>query len=310
MQIEHYLFINSSPLEKLISFLLYPISLLYASISLIKRIILSLFKIKYDIAIISIGNISLGGSGKTPFLISLIKRLNLQNTAIILRGYKRKSKGLVIVNHNNNILCDSKTSGDEAMLYATSLKQSIVIVSENRINGINKAKEMGAKYIFLDDGFSKSNIEKYDILLESNDIKNKRLFPSGAMREFSFVKKQANLILQENIDYKRKVKIPKIEKDTILITSISKPYRLDSFLNKEIKKIYFPDHSLFSKEDIVNICQEHNSNSILCTTKDYVKLKDLNLEYKIFTIDLDIQISDDVFMEIQGYINHQSSINN
>ena len=195
-------------------------------------------------------------------------------------------------------------SGDEAMLYATYLKSSIVIVSENRIQAIIKAKEMGVRYIFLDDGFSKSNIDKYDILLEPNDIKNKRLFPSGAMREFSFVKKQANLILKEDIDYRKITKVPKIEKNTILITSISKPYRLDSFLDDDMKKVYFPDHSLFTKEDIVSICQSNNTNSILTTTKDYVKLKDLGLEYDIFIIDLSVEINDDVYIKIQDYINN------
>jgi tetraacyldisaccharide 4'-kinase len=145
MQIEHYLFINSSFIEKIISFLLYPISFIYAFISLTKRIILQLFKKNYNIPIISIGNISLGGSGKTPFLISLIKTLNLKNTAIILRGFNRKSKGLLVVNCNNKIQCDTNTSGDEAMLYATSISSSIVIVSKNRIQAIKKAKKLGAK---------------------------------------------------------------------------------------------------------------------------------------------------------------------
>ena len=93
MQIEHYLFINSSYTEKSISLLLYPISILYATISLLKRIILRLSMSNHNIPIVSIGNISLGGSGKTPFLVSLIKKSKIKkysnNTKRIWKKIKR-----------------------------------------------------------------------------------------------------------------------------------------------------------------------------------------------------------------------------
>lgn len=290
------------PIEKIISFLLYPIAFLYASIALIKRYIALINKKDYGIKIISIGNLSIGGSGKTPFLISLIKKLKIQKTAIILRGYKRDSNNMLIVSDGKNIKCTVQESGDEAMLYAKSLNTHTVIVSKDRALAIKKAKSLNINCIFLDDAFSKANIKKFDILLEPNDTTNKKPLPSGAMREFLFVKNQANLILKEDIDYKRIVKVPKINKNSILITSISKPYRLNAFLKQDIKKVYFPDHSLFTKKEIINICEKHNASNIISTSKDYVKLQELNLEYDIFIIELDIDIKQSVFDEVLKYI--------
>ena len=123
--------------QKLVSKLLLPLSYIYAFIVIIKK---SLSKEKdLDIKIISVGNLIVGGSGKTPLTLALYKHFSKNyKIFIILRGYKRSSKGLVEVCIDNKILVDVKQSGDEAMEYA--LNNANVIVSENRINAIQKAK--------------------------------------------------------------------------------------------------------------------------------------------------------------------------
>jgi tetraacyldisaccharide 4'-kinase len=103
--------------------------------------------IDFGIPIISVGNIIVGGSGKTPVTIKLASKY--ENVCIILRGYGRASKGLQIVSINGKIQVDVKTSGDEAMLLANSLPKATIIVSEDRIKAILKAKELGCKIIFL-----------------------------------------------------------------------------------------------------------------------------------------------------------------
>ena len=107
-----------------------------------------------------VGNLSVGGSGKTPLVTALAQKY--EESAVILRGYGRHSKGLYVVKDFNNILCDVDVSGDEAMIYAQKLAKSIVIVSEDRKIAILQAKEMGAKIIFLDDAYSKHNVKKLD----------------------------------------------------------------------------------------------------------------------------------------------------
>ena len=184
----------------IVAFLLLPESLLYGSLMWLRRV---LAKPKdYGIPIVSVGNLIVGGSGKTPFVIELANRY--EDVAIISRGYGRESSGLVVVRRNGKIECDVKTSGDEAMLMAQST-QATVIVSENRAIAIKQAKDMKAKLIILDDGFNKVDIKKYDILLEPPVIKNYLPFPSGGFREFYFDRVYANLVLKEGVDYHRVV---------------------------------------------------------------------------------------------------------
>jgi len=90
--------------------------------------------------IVSVGNLSVGGSGKTPLVTALA--LKYENVAIILRGYGRNSRGLYVISDGKSILQDVNISGDEAMIYARKVPQAIVIVSEDRKIAIKKAKKM------------------------------------------------------------------------------------------------------------------------------------------------------------------------
>jgi tetraacyldisaccharide 4'-kinase len=251
-------------------------------------------EIEFGIPIISVGNIIVGGSGKTPVTIKLASKY--ENVCVILRGYGRTSKGLFVVSSNGKILVDVKTSGDEAMLLANSLPNATIIVSENRIKAIVKAKELGCKIVFLDDGFSKYQIAKFNILLRPKDEPtNIFCLPSGGYREPKGFYAQANIELLEGSDFIRVVCIKKdgikseIPSKILLITAISKPKRLLEFLPKGIKMVSFPDHYDFSKEDILKIQEDYKDYSFLTTGKDFVKLKKFDLK-NLYLMDLDIEI--------------------
>ena len=178
----------------IISIMLLPLSLIYALVGLFK---LFFSKPKdYGIKIISIGNITVGGSGKTPFAIELIKHFKELKVCYISRGYGRVSKGLLWVKKEGKILQNVEQSGDEAMLVANSTNAD-VIVSKDRAKAIELAKGNGADLIILDDAFSKVNIKKFDILLEAKELKNRFVLPSGPLREFYFSRSRADLILKE-----------------------------------------------------------------------------------------------------------------
>ena len=264
-------------------------------------------EIEFGIPIISVGNIIVGGSGKTPITIKLAS--NYDNACVILRGYGRASKGLFVISQNGKILEDVKVSGDEAMLLANSLAKATIIVSENRVKAIQKAKELGCKIVFLDDGFSKYQISKFNILLRPKDEPtNIFCLPSGGYREPKGFYAQADIELLENSDFKRVITIKKdgIESSvpikTILITAISKPKRLLEYLPKDIEMISFPDHYDFTHEDISKIQEKYKDYSFVTTGKDFVKLKKFNL-HNIYLMDLDIKISDKVdFSLMNEYI--------
>ena len=274
-------------------------------IILIKRAMAK--EIEFGIPIISVGNIIVGGSGKTPVTIKLASKY--ENACVILRGYGRDSKGLFVVSLNGKILEDVKTSGDEAMLLANSLPKATIIVSENRIKAILKAKELGCKIIFLDDGFSKYQISKFNILLRPKDEPtNIFCLPSGGYREPKGFYAQADIELIEGTDFKRVINIKKdgiiskLPTKTILITAISKPKRLLEYLPKDIKMISFPDHYTFTKEDILKIQEENKDFSFVTTGKDFVKLKEFNIK-NLYLMDLDIEISQNIdFSLMDEYI--------
>ena len=174
--------------------ILAPLSLLYTLIVCLKRLFAK--PQKFKIPIISVGNLTLGGSGKTPLVRALFKEFieELKNFNI-LSGYGRKSRGLLEVALDGRILCDVRQSGDEAMEYALFLRGANVIVSEDRAAGILRAQTLGFELVILDDGFSKFNISKFDILLRPQSApKLPFCLPFAAYRYPPFFYKFADFI--------------------------------------------------------------------------------------------------------------------
>ena len=269
----HYIFI----------ILLSPLSLLYGTLMLIRRLLTP--QKSFNIPIISVGNLVVGGVGKTPFTIALAKKY--RDVTIISRGYGRESRGLIEVSRNGEILTSVNKSGDEAMLMAQSLPNASVIVCEDRVKAIEFAKN--SKLIILDDGFNRVNIKKFDILLEPKEINNYFVLPSGGFREFAFTSVFADIVLKEEIDFKRKVTYENLTEKMILLTAISKPQRLDKYLPKGvISKTYLPDHSYFDLDFIKSELKKHNATSILTTTKDMVKMKDFDINISLIVLDVEI----------------------
>lgn len=247
------------------------------------------------IDIISIGNLSVGGSGKTPLVTAL--SLRYENVAIVLRGYGRDSSGLYVVNDAEEILVDVKTSGDEAMIYARKLSSVIVIVSEDRKVGIKKAKDMGAKIVFLDDAYSKHDIKKLDILIDVKSSNN-FCFPAGPFRERLWADKEA-IVVEDGVDFKRVVELKdKCDKMT-LVTAIARPQRLDKFLPKVVAKNYFEDHYAFTKIELEDILKKDKADSLLVTYKDFVKIESFGLPLSL--LDLHVEVDEKIFKIIEDY---------
>ena len=294
-------FFNPNLWQKILIFTLLPFSYIYSFIA--SKNFKSTKKNDFKIPIISVGNISVGGNGKTPFckaLSDMLYPIYKDDIFIILRGYKRKSKGLLVVKLRNQILSDYLNAGDEALEHALFTKAN-VIVSEDRIKGIQKAISLGAKCIILDDAFSKTNIKKFDILLNSN-IKYKYNFtlPSGAYRLPKSYEKFADFNAYQDLHFKRTSFIKDIKQDMILISAIAKPFRLLQY--KDLVKAYYfyNDHSSFNKEELINLMQKHNAKYILLTKKDYVKIKDFNLE--TILIDEELIIFNELKTAIFNYL--------
>ncbi len=278
--------------------LFFPLSVIYGILMFVRRVISQ--KKDFGIPIVSVGNLIVGGSGKTPFVIALASRY--KDVTVISRGYGRQSKGLIEVSKKGTILTTVEQSGDEPMLMAASLPHASVIVSEDRHKAIELAKKQGAKLIILDDGFNRVEIKKFEILLEPESIKNYLPFPAGAFREFWFMKKYADIIAKEGRDFVREVSFEDLTERMILLTAISNPERLDKYLPENIvEKIYLEDHAYFDESMLKKILTDNNARSILCTSKDRVKMSGFKLA--ISEMKLKLEIKDEIFIKINKYIN-------
>lgn len=279
--IEGY-FYRPSILQKLLSFLLYPLSLLYCFAAWLRYV--SSTPEDFGIPIVSVGNLTVGGSGKTP-LVSALCGL-YEKPAIVLRGYGRASQGLVVVKDTNTILCDVSQSGDEAMLYAQTLSHAVVIVSEKRQSAIELAKSFGCEVVFLDDGYGKHSIQKLDLLI---DVQTPNTFclPSGPYRERLWSGKNV-IMVDENRSFIRRVQVQNETSKMVLVTAIARPQRLDPYLPHVVAKIYFEDHHFFTKEELEIILKQTEATSLLVTQKDFVKIAPFNLSLSLLALDLEL----------------------
>ncbi|MCV6607734.1 MAG: tetraacyldisaccharide 4'-kinase [Campylobacterales bacterium] len=297
LKIEEYLYDSPYLWQKILSWMLLPLTLIYCIIVVIQH--KSKKPKDLGIKVVSIGNIVLGGTGKTPFTIALAS--GYHNSAIVLRGYKRETEGVLVVSQNGTILSNVKQAGDEAMEYAKALFNSSVIVAENREEGIKKAKDLRCDVVFLDDGFRHNSIEKLDILLKPNKTpKNKFCLPSGGYKApLSFYKK-ADIVAKEGVDFRRSVVTDNPTKKMVLVTAIARPLRLKPYVPADIEKFYYPDHHSYEKEELVKILMKTGATSILTTEKDAVKMAGMDLPLSILR--LKITIDNEIVNTVKQYI--------
>ena len=134
--------------------LLFPLSLLFYLVQVFRNFLYDkniIANSKFNIPIISVGNLSVGGTGKTPMVeYLLVKYIEKHKVAILSRGYKRKSKGFVKLNEKSDI----SYVGDEPFILKKCFPKSKVYVSENRVSGIKSIlKDFDCDLIILDDAF-------------------------------------------------------------------------------------------------------------------------------------------------------------
>ena len=281
----------------LFSILLFPITLLIKLLIFFKKIFIK--KYQFSIPIICVGNIYLGGTGKTPLcieLFSILKSLN-KNPAFIRKKYKSLQ--------------------DEINL----LKQiGSTYESGKRIDAINDAIQNKADVVILDDGFQDFSINKNLSIVCFNEkqwVGNGLQIPSGPLREKLSALKRANCVIingEKNIGIENRI-FDKNKEIKIFYTKY-KPQNIDEFKNKKIiafagignpvnffnllknnsidvlKEISFPDHYNYLNkelEDLINNAKE-NHNILLTTEKDYLRINDRyreNISYLKIRVDIE-----------------------
>ncbi len=157
-------------------------------------------------AVISVGNITVGGTGKTPLVLYLADKLKQQNkkVAVLTRGYRRKKKGLVELSGETTSETSWEDSGDEPYLLAQRLVDVPIIVGRRRDRtGEYAVAKFGSEVLILDDGFQHWRLSRdLDIVVidSSNPFGNGKLLPAGILREPLAALKRANLFVLTKTD--------------------------------------------------------------------------------------------------------------
>lgn len=264
---------------------------------------------RYPFPIVCVGNLAVGGTGKTPMVEYLVRLLGQEQVAILSRGYRRKTRGFILADDSATAM----TLGDEPYQYHRKFPRATVTVCESRQEGIERLLENPHfKYIILDDAFQHRKVQAgTNLLLTSYDklYTQDFLLPVGSLRDIRSRARKAQIIIvtkcpeltqaeQEKIIQQlkplpsQKVYFTSIAysdrvyshedsqalKDFIatpftLVTGIANPTPLVDFLEKQgasFEHLAYSDHHHFSNRELELLRQK---GRILTTEKDYVRLE-------------------------------------
>ena len=319
--------------------ILFPFAILYGFITSVRNFLFDKGVLKstsFDIPVIAVGNLSVGGTGKTPQIEYLIRLLSGKyKIATLSRGYKRKSEGFVLADATSN----AEILGDEPFQFYQKFPDIQVAVDANRTNGIIQLLSQIEKpeVILLDDAHQHRKVKAgfYILLTAFDDLyADDFMLPTGNLRESRSGANRASIIVvtkcpknlsdekQEEIRLKlelnpsqqiyftyvdyddavygkgKKIDVRDIKSEPkLLLAGIAKPKPFFDFLKSEKDEcLTFSDHHHFSDTDLDEIQNKAKNKKIITTEKDYVRLKDSELVSQLY------------YLPIKStFINHQQN---
>lgn len=310
--------------------LLFPFALVYCGVMHIRNFLYdnAFFKSSApSIPVIAVGNLSVGGTGKTPMIEYLIRLLESQYAvAVLSRGYKRKSTGFVLANESTSV----QELGDEPFQFHQKFPNITVAVDANRTQGIQHilAQKPNTQVILLDDAFQHRKVKAglYILLTAYNDLFcDDYVLPMGNLREARSGKKRAHLVVvtkcppalsaaeQANIkaklgvtqpvfftsiDYDEQVyssnkqlSVAEIKpKQKVLLACIAKPKPFFQALQSgQDQELIYPDHHNFSSAELAEIERITAQKLVVTSEKDYVRLQHQLPENSLYYLPIQTQ---------------------
>ena len=292
----------------------FPFSLVYAMVVYIRNFLYDqgiLSSKTYKTPTICVGNLSIGGTGKTPMIELLIEMLQTRKIAVLSRGYRRRTRGFIMVSPESS----AEEVGDEPLQIYIKHPKVDVAVDENRQRGISNL-ELGINpdLILLDDAFQHRKVRaKFSILLTSYDklYTDDWYLPTGNLRDSKRQARRADTIIvtkcPDNLSETERSRIidkirPKASQDVLfsalvyanklkgfndgirlsalkhkkitLVTGIANPQPLVTYLQGiglEFEHLAFNDHHFFTKKEIRLL---KSKTLVLTTEKDYIRSKE------------------------------------
>jgi len=300
-------------------YLLFPFAILYGIITSARNLFFDIGILKsysFPIPIIAVGNLSVGGTGKTPQIEYLIRLLSPQyKIATLSRGYKRKSSGFVLADAAST----AEILGDEPYQMYLKFPEIHVAVDADRKNGIEKllAMKEAPEVILLDDAFQHRRVRAgfYILLTTYEDLYcDDLILPTGTLRESRSGAKRADVIIvtkcppamtqvdKEKVIEKISLDIPVYfssiaydetvynametknveavrKQSKLLVAGIAKPQPFFHYLQSgSDAELEYADHHHFSESDVKTIQEKAGDRVIITTEKDFVRLKNSNLK--------------------------------
>lgn len=298
--------------DKLIGKWFLPVSWIYGLAVWIRNMLYSDHLLpSYEVSVptICVGNLAVGGTGKTPHVEYLIRLLTSHGfqVAVLSRGYGRKTKGYLEADMNST----ARSIGDEPMLLHTKFPDVPVVVCKHRVAAIKRMQRdmKDLQVVILDDAFQYRKLRcGYNILLTKYDnlYVNDLMLPAGRLRDNKHQALRANAIVVtkcpetmppiERRIVDTKLHVPsyqglyfsRMEYDDIdldftplIVAGIAHPETLLEHIQERFPKaklMAFPDHHTFTDKDIEAIAAEsRHFKYVLTTEKDYVRLTSLKL---------------------------------
>lgn len=276
--------------KSLLAVLLLPLSWLFKLIIIVRRFVLSKQQRPFMIPVVVIGNLSVGGNGKTPMIISLaneLQKIGLK-VGIVSRGYGAKAKSFPLLVSTDSLV---ETVGDEPLLIVKKTACPLVI-SPNRVEAILHLQgAYSLDVVLCDDGLQHYRMHRdLELLLIGSPLGlgNECLLPAGPLREPKSRLQQVDFVLSNQRTYHAikaySIKLDKFyflkdelelsieqlkDKELTVVTAIAKPERFFLFLHNlglSFSKRAFPDHYFFTKEDL-----SIKQGLILMSEKDAIK---------------------------------------
>jgi tetraacyldisaccharide 4'-kinase len=317
---------------KLLRKILFPFSLLYGGITWFRNWLYDkgiLRSYAFPVPVIVVGNLSVGGTGKTPQIEYLIRLLSPKyKIATLSRGYKRTSKGFVLADATS----DAAILGDEPFQYYQKFPGIQVAVDADRRNGIEQLllQHKKPEVILLDDAYQHRKLKAgfYILLTAYNDLyTDDFILPVGNLREISSGAQRADCIIvtkcledlpkneQDKIRNKLKLRAGQLlyfssvaydqfvfseqqqlpvatikSEAKVLLAGIAKPVPFFEYLKNDNDTVLtFPDHHHFTNKDIAAIKDKAGERMIITTEKDYVRLKGAIPEEQLFYLPIQSQ---------------------
>jgi tetraacyldisaccharide 4'-kinase len=305
--------------------ILFPFAILYGFITSVRNFLFDTGILKsysFDLPVIAVGNLSVGGTGKTPQIEYLIRLLSDKyKVATLSRGYKRQSEGFVLASSTS----DALQLGDEPFQFYQKFATIQVAVDTDRKNGIEQllSQSNPPEIILLDDAFQHRKVKAgfYIMLTSYGDLYcDDFMLPAGNLRESrsgvqradivivtkcpsdlssdaqNTLKKQLNLspnqslfftfIAYDDVVYSEKqtLKVEEIKSlNKVLLAGIAKPESFFAHLKQGIDEcLMYPDHHHFSESELQEIKKKANNKIIVTTEKDYVRLKGSILSEQLY----------------------------